>query len=293
MICIIFYEPDIVKAFSTTFAVKEITFMEYLQFQPVPQLQPYVRSIFWISGGYRYGNPQPFRVLADGCPGLIIQENQKSFLDNRGEILPSSFIHGLSTKYSVKTAISAYSNIVICFQPNALKSIFGIDASELTDSYINLDDYTNSHRSEILNEESNISQKIRLISEFLMAQIERHRKPEAKIRFIIEKLSTDHTASCLKDLCREMYLSERTLERIMKAHTGVSPKQFFRISRFQAALHHMSEKPFSNLSEIAYAYGYSDQSHYIRDFRALSGISPKQFLKHLFPLKDFMPDVFN
>ncbi|WP_373869012.1 helix-turn-helix domain-containing protein [Chryseobacterium hagamense] len=59
-----------------------------------------------------------------------------------------------------------------------------------------------------------------------------------------------------------MKISGRSLERIMHSYTGISPKQFSRISRFQSALTYLINTPVSRLSEVAYAFSYSDQSHF-------------------------------
>jgi YesN/AraC family two-component response regulator len=53
-----------------------------------------------------------------------------------------------------------------------------------------------------------------------------------------------------------------------------------RINRFQTALDYIRQRNFESLSQAAYKHFYTDQSHYIKDFKEFTGTTPKQFLLH-------------
>lgn len=76
---------------------------------------------------------------------------------------------------------------------------------------------------------------------------------------------------------RELRLSSRQLERLFLERVGVSPKRYARLRRFERAVRlAREERP---LGEVAFASGYSDQAHFIREFRSLTGEAPRSFLK--------------
>ena len=77
-------------------------------------------------------------------------------------------------------------------------------------------------------------------------------------------------------MAREHALSTRQFERKFKEVAGLSPKLYSRIIRFQAATKHKLNGR-CDLTEVAYACGYYDQSHFINDFREFSGYTPKEF----------------
>jgi transcriptional regulator GlxA family with amidase domain len=79
----------------------------------------------------------------------------------------------------------------------------------------------------------------------------------------------------LPELLRDLCISERQLERRFTSAVGVSPKMFFRIRRFNAALRLMKTGNYSTLASIAYVLGFADQSHFIRDLKAFSRVTPK------------------
>ncbi len=75
-------------------------------------------------------------------------------------------------------------------------------------------------------------------------------------------------------------LSLRQLQRKVKYITGLSPKKISRIGRFNIVLESISnEKNILNFANIAFNNNYSDQSHFIKDFKYFTRTSPKKFLE--------------
>jgi AraC-like DNA-binding protein len=88
----------------------------------------------------------------------------------------------------------------------------------------------------------------------------------------------------LSEVLSDLNLSERSLERLFLAHVGITPVLYTRITRFQAAVVLLRRdktdirRPRS-LTDIAHSLGYFDQSHFIRDFRLFSGVTPGAYLR--------------
>lgn len=82
----------------------------------------------------------------------------------------------------------------------------------------------------------------------------------------------------LTDLFAEMALSERQIERLCNKYFGSAPKLLHRKFR---ALHSANRLTWQNLTDwrdIA-TTAYSDQSHFIREFKQFNGRSPSDFIK--------------
>lgn len=73
--------------------------------------------------------------------------------------------------------------------------------------------------------------------------------------------------------CAEFGLSARHLRRLCHLYLDLSPRNFNRVLRFQKTLHLMDT---SNSSPV-WADCYYDQAHFIREFKHLSGLTPRQF----------------
>ena len=65
--------------------------------------------------------------------------------------------------------------------------------------------------------------------------------------------------------------SERHRRRLYQQQIGLAPKQVARIVRFQQALHELRTADEVSLE------GYYDQAHFIREFRAFTGMTPTAY----------------
>lgn len=71
--------------------------------------------------------------------------------------------------------------------------------------------------------------------------------------------------------------SRRHLTTQITAEFGIGPKDAGQVLRFDRA-RKMMTAGHTLLTDIAAACGYADQSHLNREFRALAGTSPRQWL---------------
>ncbi|MEQ1784857.1 MAG: helix-turn-helix domain-containing protein, partial [Hyphomonadaceae bacterium] len=83
-----------------------------------------------------------------------------------------------------------------------------------------------------------------------------------------------HMAPSVGAAVRESGLSHRAFIAHFRRHVGLAPKTWLQVRRFQRALHAMRLDPAAPLADVAAAAGYSDQSHFGREFMALAGATP-------------------
>ena len=82
----------------------------------------------------------------------------------------------------------------------------------------------------------------------------------------------------MKDICRNEGFSKSTLERNFKEFVGIGVKQYHRILRFHHLLTQLKhQKDFRHWTEVACQFGYYDQAHFIKDFKAFYGKTPSEF----------------
>jgi AraC-like DNA-binding protein len=88
----------------------------------------------------------------------------------------------------------------------------------------------------------------------------------------------------VQDLADEAGLSLRQFQRRFQTLTGLNPKHYARICRIGQAVHRKELEPGASWTELALECGYADQSHFIRDFKALTGALPRDFLRGQSPI---------
>jgi AraC-like DNA-binding protein len=78
----------------------------------------------------------------------------------------------------------------------------------------------------------------------------------------------------------EVGYSRRRLSTLVRQETGLGPKEYQRVARFEASRPLLGRRP---LAEVAAACGYADQAHLARDWAGLAGCSPTTWLREEFP----------
>src|SRR5215510_975295 len=94
----------------------------------------------------------------------------------------------------------------------------------------------------------------------------------------------------LADYCN---LSVRQLERQFDEATGVSPKTLGRIIRFEAIRNRLMSDPNANLTDLAYEFGYTDQAHFIKDFKAFTDKTPGEYAMEMEQFQKMLRDNEN
>jgi transcriptional regulator GlxA family with amidase domain len=80
----------------------------------------------------------------------------------------------------------------------------------------------------------------------------------------------------VRDVARSVNLSPRRLGQLFKLEIGVSPMQFLknlRMARAQALL----QSSFLTIKEVTFQCGFTDVSHFVRDFKHCYGVTPSEF----------------
>ena len=254
--------------------------MYYQQFSPNEELQGCVKY-FWVLESEEHElDHRSFQIIPDGSPGLIFQE-RRAFTDHIGNPLPQLFIYGQTTMHAQQKVKGSFKTVGVYFHPHGIQSLFGIDAQHVTNQNIAVSDFLNeAYLPEQLSYAESDREKIQLISSFLLTCSEKNRNNTNNLAslaasHIIAKRGT----SSLSDLHQYYSISKRTLERKFLQSIGVPAKFFARLTRFQSALDIIRQGNFKKLSDVAYTHDYSDQCHFIRDFKEFAGSTPKHFIR--------------
>ena len=79
-----------------------------------------------------------------------------------------------------------------------------------------------------------------------------------------------------------VYLSESHFSTIFAKHVGMSYSKYLAKYRVDKAKAYMKQNPYAKIYEISDNVGYSDARYFSTLFKKTEGISPSEFVKHLF-----------
>ena len=116
-----------------------------------------------------------------------------------------------------------------------------------------------------------------VVQGFLLDRLEAFRKDDAALDEAVKLIRSAGGQLSIEEVGRRVGLSRKQLERKFASTVGTTPKTFSRISRFLNICHHLDGHRGKTLTQLAYECGYFDQAHFIREFTAFSGFTPKAF----------------
>ena len=112
---------------------------------------------------------------------------------------------------------------------------------------------------------------------FLLDRLEEHYKDDAALDEAVKLIRSTGGRLSIEEVGESVGLSRKQLERKFVSTVGTTPKTFARISRFLNICHHLDKYRGSTLTRLAHECGYFDQAHFIREFSAFTGFTPKAF----------------
>jgi len=222
------------------------------------------------------------KVLPNGLPGIVFQhDNGRSALENiitpsHTSCPPTLFLYGPGTETGIMNyKKGSYASIQAIFKPYALKTLLGLNASALTNGFAELNEFSTQDLNLQLMEASNEQKRIVLLANFLLAKLKQIPSRDALVEESLRLIHQNIAYIDVKDLLNHLAISERQFERRFSQTVGLAPQTYIRVKRFNEAIRLMKMRQYTRLTDIAYALNFHDQSHFIRDIKAFSGLTPK------------------
>lgn len=227
------------------------------------------------------------RVLPTGTMELVINlhEDVIRSYDNddptRFETHPGSVIAGTRSEFMIIDTESQESIMGVAFKPGGAFPFLGVPACEVHGGDVALDALWGSYAAELrwrLMEAPTPAAKFAVLESALLERMSGRLDLHPAVRHALRELKCVPHMRTLAQVTADVGLSQRRFIQLFREQVGMPPKLYYRIQRFQAALHRIEDGRRVEWADLALDCGYYDQAHFIRDFRAFSGINPSTYL---------------
>lgn len=94
----------------------------------------------------------------------------------------------------------------------------------------------------------------------------------------VQRVESAPDLRTVTELARYASVSERQLQRVVRRYLGLTPKWLIQRRRLHEATDRLKHGTMS-LAGLAAELGYTDQAHFTRDFRRVTGYSPGAFAR--------------
>ncbi|MCD4536505.1 helix-turn-helix transcriptional regulator [Nocardioides sp. cx-169] len=166
------------------------------------------------------------------------------------------------------------------------RALLGLPAAAIAGELLTLDDLVPAlrHLPEQLHQSLTWTDRAATLHRALTTALAAGGAPEARAE-VGRALARLARGAAVADVAEEVGYSRRHLRNLVVAETGLSPKEYQRVARFETSRDQVlaAARRGGTLAEVAANCGYADQSHLAREWRELAGCAPTTWLREEFP----------
>jgi len=260
--------------------------MGTITFQVFPPPDPLTRDVECIRVAMHRGTDHGLevKVCPNGLPGLVsnLSADGTAAIESitvgsfKVTDLPTLFLHGQGAAPSImRFKQGPYTTIQVVLKPHALYSIFGMDASAFSKGLIQPEEFDAPGLTERVLAAHDDVARITLLCTMLTDKLNQSPQRDELIEKSLGFIHANIASVAVKDILRHVHLSERQFQKRFTKVVGMPAQLYIRIKRVNESLQLMSSGRYEKLSDVAHALNFYDQSHFIREMKAFSWVTPK------------------
>jgi len=263
---------------------------------PSPHLRPFVR-LLWASAPDEPHEGQPGareHVLPTGGMHLVFRLSGPPLrlfqddADARGFTVGHAMVGGARSAFFVRDVSVQTRSVGAMLQPGAAKALLGVPEDALADRHTPLDALWGADADFALEQfhcTDSLTRQLAIADALLGARLAAsamHGLHPAVAQALASMARArarddDAQAGAIRDLVKQSGYSHRRFIALFRGMTGLAPKQYARMLRFDRVIGQFAMDPTQPWVDLALQAGYSDQAHFNRDFLAIAGMSPQAY----------------
>jgi len=234
-----------------------------------------------------------FNDVVDIIQNLIPSNLQNVGFTLEGKMYSNIFLHNheVSRSYVMgqitSPVIVCYGKkikiLVIHFHASGMFRLFGIPMQQFTNRGMDFESLLNPEDRKLVDHifDTNLLENqmgwIEILLQKRLASIKQ--TPPAYIQIASQFVLYTHGKMKVQELAYKINMSERTLQRHFSQQVGIKPKTFAGIARIKRTMQLIEQKPKLNWKDLAYTLDYTDQSHFIHEFKKFAGKTPSEYYR--------------
>jgi AraC-like DNA-binding protein len=256
--------------------------MNYERYTPGPPLSAFVDCL------WRFEGERSTRELAlpTGTTEIVFNLLDDRVVifsdvdDLKGSCFRGAVVCGVQSRYFVLSPSKRKSVFGVHFRPGGAAPFLGPPLSRVADQHLGLEDvwgsWANTLRERLL-EARSARERFTLLERALLAKLAAGRTPHPAVVYALREFTASPSIARIQSLVDATGYSAKRFIRLFTDGVGLAPKRYCRVRRLQSVIGRLAKGEHVEWARVAAASGYCDQSHLIRDFRAMTGITPSQY----------------
>lgn len=204
-------------------------------------------------------------AIPDGCVDILFDCDSSH---------PSAEVYGTPLEASSIDLAAGHRYFGVRFTAGLMPDFLATSAQELVSTkqtLLDINPDTNQLFEQIINAK-NFAQQVTSFEQFYDNQVAR--KCSATTAQVMQSIYANNGNIKIQDMEALTGYTRRTIQRLFVDDVGVTPKLFSRIVRCQSAVYNINHSDNIELSDLAFSLGFSDQSHFQKEFKKLVHATP-------------------
>lgn len=259
----------------------QLAYLGFQLFPPAPALSPFVRS-YWY-----FRREAPLLTLHEeymhpsGGYGIVFNFGDRLSLDG-STLADPVFLDGTNTISRRMGFVGCIEVMGVRFYAGGAYPFLNVPLAELRNEIALLDALDRPALLRLhtrLCEAKSLPARIHLLEHWLMDCLLHGKERHAVIPASLAALRAVQGCRAIPDLAQQLAISQRQLERLFHSQVGMSPRQYAQLCRIETARLALKQMTSQSNTSLAADLGFYDQSHFIREFRSVVGMTPHGYMK--------------
>lgn len=255
------------------------------EFTPSATLRPYVQS-YWLGDfNMHVHNGLSQAIVPNGHIELIIHLTDNHcnlYKDKVWAQSPDFTIIGMFAEPYTVMFDSHVHAFGIRLTPEGFYHIFGTPSAEVYSTFGDLEVITGNSFNFFCEEvrlARSVQERIDITERYFSMRLSDSYLQDDYVALTANLIRSSKGNVNIAGLHEQVPISARQLQRKFKEMTGMTPKAYIRIARMNAVHAYLNTQTQVALTDLAYENGFADQSHFVREFRQLTGVNPRNYLR--------------
>lgn len=245
--------------------------LRLLRYDPAAELAPFVRHYWTVEWELADAETYVQEVVPNPCVNLVI-EPERTFCFTPSALRFSKPLSGKGKVFGVKFRPGGFYPFLR--EPLSPLAGFPIPVERiLAATGTQLEQALHTQRSEEL---------VGMLDRLLLAANPHLDAKTELLHKITDRIAEDREVTKVDRLCECFDIEKRTLQRLFNRRVGLTPKWVIRLQRLQEAAEALDGSGNSGirptLLHLSHELGYHDQTHFIKDFKTVVGVTPEAYL---------------